>query len=116
MFSYNNFSYEHKQWWTCLFLCVHLFNLQADILVNSIATDNTDLAKCGKVAEAFLKEGGPEIGQEFTSLHGLKCGEVKGTVTSPTSSLNCQVVLHVGIRPPWHGDSTFNVGITSLLN
>ena len=94
-------------------LCDFLSNfLQADILVNSIATDKADLSRCGKVAEAFLKAGGPEFGQEFTSFGGLKCGDVKGTMKSQTSSLNCQVVLHVAIRPPWNGNRTYNVGTT----
>ena len=74
--------------------------------MNSVANASTDLSKCGLVATAFLKAGGPDMGKEFSSLGGLKCGDVKGTIN--TGHLKCQVLLHVGIRP-WDGGRTYTV-------
>ena len=80
--------------------------LQADVIVNSVANANVDLSKCGAVAAAFSKQAGPEMCNEFSSLGGLKCGQVRATMTS--GSLECRMVLHASIRA-WDGHRTYKV-------
>ena len=45
------------------YIFVTFIVVQADVLVNTIATPSVDLAKCCALAKAFLAAGGPELGK-----------------------------------------------------
>ena len=97
--------------WNCCFSQHYYISFKADVIVNSIANDNSDLAKCGTVAAAFAKVGGSAMCKEFASFGGLKCGQVQATMSSSGSLPN--LVLHASIRA-WDGDRTYKVSALYL--
>ena len=87
--------------------------LQAEVLVNSVAGENDQLASCGAIAAAFGKAGSNEMAQAFTQGGPLGEGEMRA-FDGDMGQLQCQVVVHLGIRT-WSGASSTQVSDSTLL-
>ena len=74
-----------------------IFCLQADILVNSAASDSSDLSSCGEVSKHFLLEGGDQLAEEYKQHGGIKPGDT-WLSQGKHGRLQCKHVLHIGIQ------------------
>jgi O-acetyl-ADP-ribose deacetylase (regulator of RNase III) len=76
----------------------NLVEFQADVLVNAIGANSTDLSKCGPLSKAFLAAGGKELGQAFAALDTpVKFGADIG-VTDATGVLLAKKIYHAAMR------------------
>jgi O-acetyl-ADP-ribose deacetylase (regulator of RNase III) len=76
----------------------NLTEFQADVLVNTVGFNSTDLSKCGPLCKAFLEAGGRELGQAFAALATpVNFGEDIGVTDAP-GSLMAQKIYHAAMR------------------
>ncbi|KAK2188857.1 hypothetical protein NP493_122g07085 [Ridgeia piscesae] len=71
-----------------------LTRIQADVLVNTPAATDKDLAQCGQVCRAFCKTGGDKMQKLYKQVFSDSADLM---VTASCGKLNCDTVFHMRI-------------------